>query len=170
MSRTRRLLLAVAAALLAALLIVPVAGAQPATTNSVTPQSFIHQESVTFNLDQNGIPIGEIVTQETFIGNVSYGSWELTINGLGQVASGHLLANHRPDGLTAYLTMSTPELGFATLSFSVNPITETGTGSFDYWALVNGSLQKGSESFSATETGEHQFSVSFSQIPPIFSF
>lgn len=167
MSRSRRLLLAVVAALLAALLIVPVAGAAPVTNSQVTSQSLGQQESVTFNLFASNTQVGEIVTQETFFGPVSYGSWVLTMNGL-QAGNGSLVAYHETSGLTAYLSMSTPDFGFATLSFTLNPGTTTGAGSLSYWVFVNGTVQQGSEPFSATEVGPQDYNVYFSQVPPIF--
>lgn len=169
MKRSRRVLLAIAAALLGLLLIVPAAGAEASSSSTAGARSLIYQESVTFNLDLSNAPIGEIVTQETFFGNVSYGTWQLTINGVGVAATGQLLANHRSDGLTASLTMLTPDLAFATLSFTVMPPATTGQGTFSYWVWTNSGLQSGSESFTATELGPQDYSVSFSQIPPIFA-
>lgn len=168
MSRMRRLLLALGAALLAALLIIPAAGAAPASSSGVSTQSFGYQESVTFNLALAGNPEGQIVTQETFFGSVSYGTWVLTNTSGTQLASGTLLANHTSTGLTAFLTMTSPALAFATMSFTVNPPSNTGTGTFSYYAFVNGSLQSGSQSFEATDNGGHDFSVSFTTLPAIF--
>lgn len=162
MSGKRGFAWAAVAALLLTLIIAPAASAHPGTAK-VSTQQLVHTESVTFNVWYNQCHIATTVTQETFIGPVSFGTWVTTDMNGNTVSTGNLAANHTTSSVSALVTQSNPIFGFASMQFDISG----GIGTLTYTAFTNSGTQSGTVNFTASSSQTNVFDVNVDSVPPV---
>lgn len=162
MSGKRGFAWAAIAALLLTLVLTPAVSAHPGTA-VVSTQQLTHTERVTFNISYQGCQIATTVTQETFFGPVSFGTWTTTDMNGTTVSTGNLAANHTTSSVSAFITQSNPIFGFASMQFDISG----GAGTLTYTAFTNGGTQHGTVNFTASSSQTNVFDVDVDSVPPV---